>query len=335
VIEPTDLPLLRRLTFPAAVREALREEMRRDERVLLLGPYVRSGTTARGMTDGLVEEFGTERVLDSPIAEGAVAGIGAGAAMAGLRPVVRIGNLGYALSLLDQVCNQAAKAYYTFDGQVSVPVVFWFETAVRGWGVHHAQAIHALLLHLPGLKVVMPTTPSDAAGLLRSAIHDDNPVAYILHPDLFDHVEEVEDQGPLPATPIGVARVARPGSDVTVVTCGLFVARATAAAERLLEDGVSVEVIDLRSLVPLDWSAVMTSVERTGRVVVYDQGHRTSGLGVTVAAGIQDHGRHLLRAPVALLTTADAPVPYSLRLGDEVVPTTERLVEVIRECLEP
>lgn len=322
---------MRELTVAGAMREALREEMQRDEAILLLGGYVRTGEHNSGTTAGLLEEFGDERVIDTPIAEAALAGIAAGAAIAGLRPIVNIGNLGFALAVLDQVSNQAAKAHYTFNGQVSVPVVYWFETALRGWGVHHAQAIYAMFCHMPGLKVVVPSTPHDAKGLLKSALRDDNPVAFVIHPELYARAGAVEEGEYL--VEIGQARLAREGADLSIVTSGWFVPRALEVAEHLAAEGLSVEVVDLRSLVPLDWATVTSSARKTGRVVVYDQGHFSCGVGATIAAGIQQRVFRSLKAPVRVLTSADVPVPYDLGLEEQVVPSTDKLVRAARECL--
>lgn len=322
---------MREIRYTDAAREALLEEMRRDERIILLGTHVRTAIANGGITAGLLEEFGEERVLDTPVAEAALAGIAAGAAVAGYRPFVVVGDLGYALSLMDQVCNQAAKIHYTTNGQLRAPVVYWFETSFRGWGVHHAQAIHALWCHLPGLKVAMPSIPADAKGLIKAAIRDENPVAVIAHPNLFG------TSGPLPdgeqLVQLGKARSMRRGNDITLVTCGWFVQRALEAAEVLANEGVSAEVLDLRSLVPLDWATLTASAETTGRVVVYDQGHRSCGIAVTVAAGIQERAFRSLKAPVGVVAAADVPIPFNLTLEDQVVPTVDRLIQAARGCM--
>jgi pyruvate/2-oxoglutarate/acetoin dehydrogenase E1 component len=317
--------------FAAAVREALREEMRRSEQVIVLGTYVTTGLHNGGITAGLLREFGPKRVVDTPVAEAALAGIAAGAAMAGFRPFVDVGTLGYALSLMDQVLNQAAKMHYASNGQLAVPVVYWFETCLGGWGVHHSQAIHALLCHLPGLKVVMPAAADDAKGLLKQAMRYDNPVAVVAHPSLF------RTTSPIPAgehlVEIGKARVVRPGADVTVIASGWCVPRALAAAATLADDGVSVEVVDLRSLAPIDWATLAACAETTGRVVVYDQGHRTCGIASTVAAGLQERVFRSLKAPVGVVAAADVPVPFNPALEAQVIPSAEPLVAALRACL--
>jgi acetoin:2,6-dichlorophenolindophenol oxidoreductase subunit beta len=317
--------------FTVAVRDALREEMQRSTRVIVLGPYARSGVQNGGITAGLAEEFGEQRVLNTPVGEAALAGIAAGAALAGFRPFVDVGALGFALSLLDQVTNQAAKVHYLSNGQLAVPAVYWFETCHRGWGVHHAQAIHALLCHLPGLKVVMPSTPYDAKGLVKAALRDENPVAVLAHPELYAVTADVP-AGDY-AVEIGTARVARSGRDLTLVACGWAVQRAVMVANTLATEGVSVEVVDLRSLVPLDWTTLIASAEMTGRVVVCDQGHRSCGIAATVAAGLQEKAFRSLKAPVGLVTAADVPVPFNLALEDAVMPTEEQLLASARACL--
>ncbi|MBI4523527.1 MAG: alpha-ketoacid dehydrogenase subunit beta [Deltaproteobacteria bacterium] len=322
---------MREVRYTEAVREALQEEMRRDERVIVLGTHVRTAIANGGITAGLLEEFGPERVMDTPVAEAALAGIAAGAAVAGYRPFIVIGSLGYALSLMDQVCNQAAKMHYTTDGEISVPVTYWFETSYRGWGVHHAQAIHALWCHLPGLKVAMPSLASDAKGLTKAALRDDNPVAVIAHPNLFGTTSVISDSEQL--MELGTAKIVRQGSDITLVACGWFMQRALEAAEKLAVEGVSAEVLDLRSLVPLDWATLTASAEATGRVIVYDQGHRSCGIAVTVAAGIQERAFRSLKAPVVVVATADVPIPFNLALEDRVVPTVDNLVQAAKACL--
>lgn len=221
--------------------------------------------------------------------------------------------------------------HYTTNGQTKVPVVYWFETSYRGWGVHHAQAIHALWCHLPGLKVVMPSIAADAKGVIKAAIRDDNPVAVIAHPNLFGTSSPLFDEEHL--VQLDSANVVRQGKDITLISCGWFVQHALAAAEILAAEGVSAGVVDLRSLAPLDWITLTASVEATGRVVVYDQGHRSCGIAVTVAAGLQERTFRSLRAPVKVVTTEDVPVPFNLAMEDRVVPTVDRLIQAARECL--
>jgi pyruvate dehydrogenase E1 component beta subunit len=320
---------MRVLKLQDAIREGLQEEMRRDERVILLGGDVR--TSNSGLTAGLVHEFGKKRLIDLPTAENAMAGLATGAAMAGLRPVLDLGNLGFSLTGMDQITNGGPKVYYKFGGQVSVPVVFLFLFSAHGWGAQHDQAIYAVLGHMPGLKVVLPSTPADAKGLVKAAIRDDNPVALCVAQDL------IATTGPVPdgdaVVPIGTASVVRAGEDVSVFASGAMVPRALAAAEQLAERSVSIEVVDVRSLVPLDWNTLVQSARKTGRAIVYDHGHYTCGFGPTIAAGVQERAFEALKGPVRTLAALDVPMPYNLTLADEIVPSTQRLLATIDESL--
>jgi pyruvate dehydrogenase E1 component beta subunit len=317
----------RLLTVQDAIREALQEEMRRDPRVILMGGDVR--TSFSGLTAGLVYEFGEKRLVDMPTAEGAMAGMAVGAAMVGLRPVLDLGNLGFSLTGMDQITNEGPKIHYKFNGQVSVPLVFLFTYASRGWGAHHDQAIYAVLGHMPGMKVVVPSTPRDAKGLVKAAIRDDNPVSVCVA------LELVATSGPIPdadeVVDIGTARVVRLGEDLSVFASGAMVARALEAAGIMESRGVSVEVVDVRSLVPLDWDTLTQSAHKTGRVIVYDHGHFTCGFAPTIAAGVQERVFDALKGPVVSLAALDVPMPYNLTLADEIVPTTARLVTAIEQ----
>lgn len=322
---------MRNLTMQDAIREALQEEMRRDSRVILMGADVRISTS--GLTAGLVYEFGEKRLVDMPVAEAAMSGTATGAAMAGLRPVLDLGNLGFSLTGMDQITNEGAKVYYKFNGQVPVPVVFLFHYASPGWGVQHDQAIYALLGHMPGLKVVVPSSARDAKGLLKAAIRDDNPVAVCVAHELIAAPGSVPDEEEV--IEIGKANVLRAGENLSVFTCGAMVAGALAAADQVQASGVSVELIDLRSLVPLDWDTLMQSARKTGRVIVYDQGHYTCGFAPTIAAGVQERAFADLKGPVLSLAALDVPVPYSFALAGEIVPTTAKLVSTIKQALGP
>jgi acetoin:2,6-dichlorophenolindophenol oxidoreductase subunit beta len=319
------------LTVQDAIREALQEEMRRDPRVMLMGGDVR--TSVSGLTAGLVYEFGEKRVVDLPTAEGALAGMACGAAMVGLRPVVDFGNLGFSLTGMDQITNEGPKAHYKFNAQVSVPTVFVFMYGSRGWGAHHDQAIYAVLGHMPGMKLVVPSTPRDAKGLMKAAIRDDNPVAVCVAQELVTTDGPVPDATDDAVTAIGSAQVVRAGDDVSVFACGAMLSRALQAAEDLRPRGVMVEVVDVRSLVPLDWDTLAASARKTGRVIVCDHGHFTCGFAPTIAAGIQERVFDALRGPVLSVAALDVPAPYSLRLADEVTPSTGRLIAAIEQAL--
>jgi pyruvate dehydrogenase E1 component beta subunit len=317
------------LTVQDAIREALQEEMRRDPRVILMGGDVR--TSFSGLTAGLIYEFGEQRLVDLPTAEAAMAGMAAGAAMAGLRPVLDLGNLGFSLTGMDQITNEGPKIHYKFNGQISVPVVLLLIYASRGWGAHHDQAIYALLGHMPGMKIVLPSTPRAAKGLVKAAIRDDNPVSVCVAQELVATAGSVPDTDEV--IDIGTANVVRAGEDFSVFACGAMVARALQAAEQLHSRGVSVEVVDVRSLVPLDWDTLTQSARKTGRVIVYDHGHFTCGFAPTIAAGVQERVFDALKGPVLSLAALDVPMPYSLTLADEIVPTTTKLIAAIEQSL--
>jgi pyruvate/2-oxoglutarate/acetoin dehydrogenase E1 component len=320
---------MRQRTMQDAIREALQEEMRRDGRVILMGGDVR--TSNSGLTAGLVHEFGEQRLIDLPTAEGAMAGLATGAALAGLRPVVDFGNLGFSLTGMDQITNEAPKVHYKFAGQVRVPVVFLFIYAMRGWGAHHDQAIYALLGQMPGMKIVLPSSPRDAKGLIKAAIRDDNPVSVCVAHELIGVAGSIAD--PDDVVDIGTATVVRVGEDLSVFASGAMVPRALAAAATMELRGFSVEVVDVRSLVPLDWGTLATSARKTGRVIVYDHGHFTCGFAPTIAAGIQERVFDALKGPVVSLAALDVPMPYSFVLADQIVPPAERLVDAIEHAL--
>jgi pyruvate dehydrogenase E1 component beta subunit len=301
------------LTYRDALNLALREEMRRDERVFLMGEEVAEYDGAYKVSRGLLKEFGPRRVVDTPIAELGFAGIGVGAAMVGLRPVIEMMTWNFALLAIDQIVNSAAKMRYMSGGQIGVPIVF------RGPGgaalqlaAQHSQAFESFYAHVPGLKVVMPATPADARGLLKSAIRDDDPVVFIEGEMLYNQKGEVPDEEVL--VPIGSAEVKRPGRDVTVVCHSKTVAPALKAAEQLAEQGIEAEVLDLRTIRPLDRAAVLGSVARTNRCVVAEEGWPFAGVGAQVVDLIQREGFDDLDAPVLRVTGADVPMPYNKQL---------------------
>jgi pyruvate/2-oxoglutarate/acetoin dehydrogenase E1 component len=319
-----------RLSVLAAIREALQEEMRRDHRVVMIGGDVRQSVS--GYTAGLLEEFGDERMIDLPFAEAMIAGVANGAAMAGLRPVVDLGNLGFCLTGIDQIANEGPKAYFATGGQVRAPIVYLFDYSSRGWGPQHDQAIYALLGHLPGMKVVVPSNAADARRLVRAAIRDDNPVAVcVAHglKALESDVPEADDE----EFELGRASTVRIGDDVTVIASGQMVHVALDAALTLQSVGVSVEVVDLRSLVPLDWGLLEAAARKTGRVVVVDHGHYTCGFGPTIAAGVQECAFDALASPVRCVAALDVPVAYNRGLADEVIPTVDRVIAAINDVV--
>jgi acetoin:2,6-dichlorophenolindophenol oxidoreductase subunit beta len=313
-------------TYLEAIRQTLVEEMHADERVLVIGEDVAEGGPWGG-TAGLAEEFGPERVRNTPISEAAIAGIAIGAAQSGLRPVVEIMFVDFVTLALDQLVNQAAKAHFMSGGQLTVPMVLRTQGGAgqRG-GAQHSQSLEAWLTHVPGLKVVMPATATDAAGLLRAAIADPNPVVFVENKTLYFRQEELERED----VPIGRARVVRPGRDVTVVALSRLVHEAVAAAEELAREGIDVEVIDPRTLVPLDLETIVESVSRTHRLVVAHEAVVYGGFGAEIAAQAQAAAFDDLDAPVARVGAPFEPVPFSPPLEDAYLPDRDDLCSTIR-----
>jgi len=332
--EPAEVsaPTVRRINYAQALNEALREEMDRDERVFIIGEDVGVYGGAYGVTRGLLEAFGQERVRDTPISEATIAGAGVGAAMSGMRPVVEIMYVDFTPLAMDQLANQGAKNRYMFGGKTTVPMVLRTQGgAGRSIAAQHSQSLEALWVHFPGMYVVMPATPYDAKGLLKTAIRDDNLIMFIEHKMLY------KTTGPVPdgeyAIPLGVADVKREGRDVTVVTYSHMVLHALAAAEQLAEEGISVEVVDIRTLKPLDMTTILGSVQKTGRVVVAYEGYRTNGFGAELATRIMEEAFDWLDAPVRRVASADVPVPMSPVLERRAIPQVEDVVAAIREVL--
>jgi pyruvate/2-oxoglutarate/acetoin dehydrogenase E1 component len=319
----------RELTIAQAVNEALAEELRRDERVFVIGEDVAEAGTPFKVLSGLVEEFGPERIVDSPISEAGIAGLGVGAAMTGLRPVVDIMFGDFLTLVMDQLANQAAKAHYMSGGKLTVPMVLRTTLgATRRSAAQHSQSLQAWVAHVPGLKVVLPSTPYDAKGLLKSAIRDDNPVVFI--EDKMDwRVGGLVPEGEY-TLPLGVADVKRVGTDVTLVGTSSMVRVCLEAADRLAADGISAEVVDPRTLSPLDAPALVASASKTGRAVVVDEGHRSYGVTAELAAVMAEGAFYHLDAPVRRLGALDVPVPFSPTLEDETVPTAELVVATVR-----
>jgi pyruvate/2-oxoglutarate/acetoin dehydrogenase E1 component len=321
------------LTFGKAINAALAEEMRRDEAVFLIGEDVAEAGTPFKVVSGLVEEFGTRRVIDTPISEPGFMGIGVGAAMTGLRPVVDLMFGDFLGLVMDQLCNQAAKARYMSGGMLKVPLTLRTTLgATRRSAAQHSQSLQAWTAHMPGLKVVLPSTPADAKGLLKTAIRDDNPVVFF--EDKMDYTVkgEVPDDEDF-TIPLGVADVKREGEDVTVVATSSMVRVALAAADLLAGEGISLEVVDPRTIVPLDTDTIVRSVEKTGRAIVVDEGHESYGVTAEIAARIADRAFWALDAPVKRLGAMDVPVPFSPTLEDVTVPTPETLAQTARELV--
>ena len=322
---------LREITFAQAVNEALAEELRRDPTVFIIGEDVAEAGTPFKVLSGLVEEFGPERVLDSPISEAGITGLGVGAAMTGMRPVVDIMFGDFLTLVMDQLANQAAKAHYMSGGKLKVPLTLRTTMgATRRSAAQHSQSLQAWVAHVPGLKVVLPSTPADAKGLLKTAIRDDNPVVFI--EDKMDYTVkgEVPDDEDF-TIPLGVAEVKRVGEDVTIVATSSMVRVAFAAAELLEQDGISVEIVDPRTISPLDEDTIVRSAEKTGRAIVVDEGHRRYGVTAEIASVIADRAFYSLDAPVKRLGALDVPVPFSPTLEDVTVPTPDLVAQAARE----
>jgi len=318
------------MTYREALNQALREELRRDGRVFVIGEEVGLYEGAYKVTQGLLKEFGPQRIVDTPIAESGFTGVGIGAAMVGLRPVVEMMTFNFALLALDQIVNSAAKMYYMSGGQYNIPIV------IRGPGgpahqlaAQHSQSMESYFYHVPGLKVVRPSTPADAKGLLKSSIRDDNPVIFIESETLYAVKGEVPDDADF-LIPLGQAVVRREGTDVTVIAYMGMMYRALEAADDLAKEGISVEVVDPRTLRPMDTATIVGSVRKTHRAVVVEAGAGFAGMGSEIAAFITEQAFDDLDAPVERVTGASAPMPYARNLERLKTPTKERIVDAVR-----
>jgi len=314
----------REITHSQAVNEAIAEEMRRDERVILIGEDVAEAGTPFKVLSGLVEEFGTDRVIDTPIAEPGFMGMAIGAAMTGMRPIVDLMFGDFLFLVMDQLCNQAAKTHYMSGGKLKVPLVLRTNLgATRRSGAQHSQSLQALVAHIPGLKVALPSSAHDAKGLLKSAIRDDNPVV------IFEDKLSYQDKAPVPEgeyiVPFGEANVVRVGNDVTLVATSSMVQVCCEAASLLEANDISAEVIDPRTLVPLDERTIIESLKKTSRAVVVDEGHRNFGVTAEIASRISEKAFYHLDAPVVRMGAMDVPVPFSPALEDLTVPTPQAI----------
>lgn len=319
----------RKLQYSLAINEALHQMMSLDKSVFLIGQGVKSPWYVGKTTEGLLERFGEERVIDTPVSENAITGAGVGAAIAGMRPVVVHPRLDFMMYALDPIINEAANWHYMFGGKSSVPVVIWGIINRGGeQGAQHSQSIHALFAHIPGLKVVMPSTAYDAKGLMISAIKDDNPVIYIDDRWLYGVEDDVPDE--IYPVPIGKGIIRRKGKDLTVVAASYMAHEAMKAAEILAKEGIDVEVIDLRTIKPLDKDIIFTSVKKTGRLVVADGGWRSYGLASEIAALVSENVFEHLKAPVVKVTLPDAPAPASRVLEKVYYPTHEDISREVK-----
>jgi pyruvate dehydrogenase E1 component beta subunit len=327
---PETMAAQREITFAEAVREALAEEMRRDSRVCILGEDVAEAGTPFKVLSGLVEEFGTQRVIDTPISEAGFTGLAVGAAMTGMRPVVDIMFGDFITLTMDQMVNQAAKVHYMSGGKWKVPMVMRTTLgAARRSAAQHSQSLHAWFSHVPGLKVVMPSTPYDAKGLLKTAIRDENPVVF------FEDKMSYKLKGPVPreeyTIPFGVADIKREGSDITIVGTSSMVQVALGAAAQLEEIGISAEVIDPRTTWPLDEATLIESAKKTSRAIVVDEGCGRYGVAAEIAAVIAEGAFYNLDGPVRRVGAMHVPIPFSPPLEDATVPSEKSVFELARQ----
>jgi 2-oxoisovalerate dehydrogenase E1 component beta subunit len=322
--------MAKEITYLEAIREALVEEMRRDPKVFVLGEDVGPYGGAFGVTQGIAEEFGEARCLDTPISESAIVGVSIGASQRGYRPVAEMQFADFISCGFDQIVNQAATLRYRYGGRATVPIVIRAPSGGNvGGGLYHSQNPEGWFIHRPGLKVVAPSTPYDAKGLLKAAIRDDNPVVYFEHKYLYRRAK-----GPVPEgdeiVPIGVAAIRRPGSDATLVTYGAMVQPSLEAADRLAKEGVEVEVIDLRSLLPYDKAALFTSIEKTSRLLIVHEDVKTLGIGSELAAVAVEEWFELLDAPVMRVTYPDTHPPFSQILEQFTLPNVAKITEALQ-----
>jgi pyruvate dehydrogenase E1 component beta subunit len=323
---------MRVLQFREALREALNEEMRADSKVYLIGEEVAEYNGAYKVSQGMLEEFGEQRVIDTPIAELGFAGIAVGSAMNGLRPVVEFMTFNFALVAIDQVINSAAKVYSMSGGQFNCPIVFRGPTASAGQlGAQHSQAFESWFANTPGLKVIVPSTPYDAKGLLKSAIRDNDPVIFMESEQMYGDKGEVPEGEYL--IPIGVADIKRKGTDVTLVTFGKIVHVVLAACVELEKEGVSVEVIDLRTVRPIDYDAIYTSIKKTNRLVIVEEAWPLASISGEITYKVQHEAFDYLDAPIQRVTSRDVPLPYAMNLINEALPSIARIKDAVKSVL--
>lgn len=323
---------MREITYADALNEALREEMERDPRIVMLGEDIGEYGGVFKVTRGLLDTFGPDRVRDTPISETGFIGAAIGMAMTGMRPVVEVMWVDFTLVAMDQILNQAAKLRYMSGGQARVPLVIRTQQGGgRGNGAQHSQSLEVLFAHIPGLKVVLPATPRDAKGLLKFALRQDDPTVFLEHKMLYFTRGEVPDEEYV--IPFGQAEVVVPGSDITIVSWSRSLLRAVEAAQALRDDGIAAEVIDLRTLVPLDMETIYRSVRKTNRLVVVHEAHRSFGPGAEIAARVQEELFTELDAPVTRIATPDIPIPYSRAVEAAILPSTQTIIEAVRSTL--
>jgi pyruvate dehydrogenase E1 component beta subunit len=312
------------ITYREAIRQALREEMTRDERVYIMGEDIGAYGGSYAVTKGFLDEWGPDRIVDTPIAEGGIVGVATGAAMHGMRPIVEIMSINFSLLAMDQICNHASKLHYMFNGQITVPLVI---RTASGWGqlaATHSQTFEAWYASMPGLKVAMPATPYDAKGMLISAIRDPDPVMFIEHSLLYGTRGEVPEGDY--TVPLGQAEVKREGTDLTIVTYSRSLMIAQQAADQLAKQDISVEIVDLRSLRPLDTGPAVASVQKTNRALVVEEDWRSCGIGAEIVARLQEEAFDYLDAPIARIAAVEVPLPYAKNLERLCYPTEQDVV---------
>ena len=324
---------MREITFSQAVNEAIAEEMRRDKDVFIMGEDVAEAGTPFKILSGLVEEFGVQRVLDTPISEPGFTGIAVGAAMTGSRPIVDLMFGDFLFLVMDQLANQAAKQHYMSGGKLKVPMVLRTNLgATRRSAAQHSQSLQAMVAHIPGLKVAMPSSPYEAKGLMKTAIRDNNPVVIFEDKLMYQVKGEVPEEEYL--IPFGQANILRSGEDITLIATSSMVQIAEEAAVQLAAVNISAEVVDLRTLVPLDEKTILESVKKTSRVIILDEGHQSYGVTAEVAGRISEKAFYHLDAPVARMGAMDVPVPFSPALEDLTVPTVEAVVAKAHKLIQ-
>ena len=321
-----------KITMREAISKALWEEMERDSKVFILGEEVGVWGGSYAVTKGFYDHFGPERVRDTPIAEATIIGAAIGAAMTGLRPVAEIMTINFAFSAMDHIVNQAAKLHYMFGGQFTLPMVIrTVGGGGRQLGATHSQSPDAVFAHFPGLKVVAPGTPEDAKGLLKTAIRSDDPILFIEHATLYQLRGEVPDGDY--STPIGKSRIYRPGRDVTIVTYSKMLETSSKAAEQLAQEGIEAEIVDLRTLRPLDMEPVLESFKKTNRAVIVEEGWRSFGVGSEVAARIYEEAFDYVDAPIQRVAQKEVPLPYNRTLEQMALPQVEDVIRAVKEVL--
>ena len=323
---------MKTVQFREALREAMSEEMRKDENVFLMGEEVAEYNGAYKVSQGMLDEFGEKRVIDTPIAELGFAGIGVGASMNGLRPIVEFMTWNFAILAMDQIVNSAAKMLQMSGGQYHCPIVFRGGNGQAGQlGATHSQAFESIYAHVPGLKVITPSTPADAKGLLKSAIRDEDPVVFLESEKMYGDKGEIPEGEYL--IPIGVADIKRKGSDVTIVSFGKIIKMVHAAAEELAKENISCEIIDLRTVRPIDYPAIVESIKKTNRCVVVEESWPLASISSEIAYHLQRYAFDYLDSPVLRVTQSDTPFPFSPTLIDEALPNPERIIKAVKATL--